>query len=58
MQASFQRKFQCRHAPSKNRYFDWIQKFREYGTIQNLNSKGMRDTYSSRTLSAMMQRNT
>jgi len=37
VQASFQRKFQCCHAPSKSRIFDWIQKFREYGTVQNLN---------------------
>jgi len=36
VQASFQRKFQCRHAPPKSRIFDWIQKFREYGTVQNL----------------------
>ena len=35
VQASFRRKFQCRHAPSKNRIFDWIQKFREYRTVQN-----------------------
>jgi len=37
VQASYRRKFQCRHAPSKSRTFDWIQKFREYGSVQNLN---------------------
>ena len=52
---SFRRKFQCRHAPSKNKIFDWIQKFREYGTMQNLNSKGVRDIYSGRP--ARTQRN-
>ena len=57
VQASFRRKFQCCHAPSKSRIFDWIQKFREYGTVQNLNSKGLRDTYSGRTVSARTQRN-
>ena len=57
VQASFRRKFQCRHAPLKSRIFDWIQKFREYGTVQNLNSKGLRDTYSGRTVSARTQRN-
>ena len=30
VQASFWRKFQCHHAPSKSRKFDWIQKFTEY----------------------------
>ena len=30
---------------------------REYGTMQNLNSKGLRDTYSGWTVSARMQRN-
>ena len=57
MQARFRRKFQCRHAPSKSRIFDWMQKFREYGTVQNLNSKDLRDTYSGRTVSARTQRN-
>jgi len=33
------------HAPSKSRIFGWIQEFREYGTVQNLNSKNLRDTY-------------
>ena len=46
VQASFRKKFQCCHAPSKIRISDGIQKFREYGTVQNLNSKGLRDTYS------------
>ena len=45
VQASFQSKFQCHHAPSKTRNFDWIQKFKEYGTMQNLNSKGVRDAF-------------
>ena len=35
IQASFRRKLQCRHAPSKSRIFDHIQKFREYGTVKN-----------------------
>ena len=46
VQISFWRKFKCCHAPSKSRIFDWIQKFREYGTVQNFNSKRLRDTYS------------
>jgi len=36
VQASFRRKFQWRHAPWKSRIFDWMQKFREYGTVRNL----------------------
>jgi len=58
VQTSFRRKFQCRHAPSTSRIFDWIQKFRDYGTVQNLNSKDLRDTYSGRMVSARTQRNT
>jgi len=57
VQASFWRKFQCRHAPTKSRIFGWIQKFKEYGTVQNLNSKGLRDAYSGRTVTARPQRN-
>ena len=53
VQASFRRKFQCRHAPSKSRISDWIEKFREYRTVQNLNSKVLGDTYSGRTVSAI-----
>jgi len=56
-QAKFRRKFQCRYAPSNSRIFDWIHRFREYGTVENLNSKSLRDIYSSRTLSARTQRN-
>ena len=57
VQASFRRKFQCRHAPSESRIFDWIQKFRQYETMQNLYSKSLMDTYSGRTVSTRMQRN-
>ena len=57
VQADFRRKFWCHHAPSKSRIFDWVQKFREYGTVQNLNSKGLRDTYSGRRVSARTERN-
>jgi len=39
MQASFRRKFQGPHAPSKRKIFYCIQKFRECGTEQNLNKK-------------------
>ena len=42
----------------KTRIFDWIQKFIEYGTVQNLNAKGLRYTYSGRTVSAGTQGNT
>ena len=57
VQADFRRKFRCHHAPSKSRIFDWVQKFREYGTVQNLNSKGLRDTYSGRRVGAKTERN-
>ena len=57
MEATFQKKFQCCHAPSKSRFFDWIQKFSEYGTARNLNSKGLRNTYFGRMVSARTQRN-
>ena len=36
---------------------DWIQKCREYGTVQNVNSNGLRETYSGRSVSARTQRN-
>jgi len=58
VQASFWRKFHCHHAPSKSKFFDGIQKFREYGIVQNLNSKGLRNIYSVRAVSARTQRNT
>jgi len=57
VQANFRRKFQCRHALSKSRIFDCVHKFREFGTLQNLNSKGLRDTYSGRRISARTERN-
>ena len=57
VKANFRRKFQCRHASPKSRIFDWVQKFREYGTVQNLNSKGLRDIYSGRRVSARTERN-
>jgi len=55
VQTSFRRKFQCRQAPSNSRIFDWIQKLQEHGTVHNLNSKCLRDTYSGRTVSARTQ---
>ena len=41
----------------KKQNFDWVQKFREYGTVQNLNSTSLRDTYSGRRVSARTERN-
>ena len=52
-----QANFRCRQALSKSSIFDWVQKFREHGTVQNLNSKGLRDTYSGRSASARTERN-
>ena len=57
VQANFWRQFWCHHAQSKSRIFDWVQKFREYGTVQNLNSEDLRDTYSGRRVSARTERN-
>ena len=57
VQANFRRQFWCHNAPSKSRIFDWVQKCREYGTVQNLNSKGLRDTYSGWRLSARTLKN-
>ena len=57
VRASFWRKLQCVHAPSKSRIFAWIQKFTEYGTVQNFTLKDLRDTYPGRTVSARTQRN-
>ena len=57
VQANFRRHFRCHQAPSKSSIFDWVQKFREHGTVQNLNSKGLRDTYSGRRVSARTERN-
>ena len=57
VQANFRRHFRCHQAPSKSGIFDWVQKFREHGTVQNLNSKGLRNTYSGRRVSARTERN-
>ena len=57
VQANFRREFRCRNAPSKSRIFEWVKKFREHGTVQNLNSKGITDTYSGRKVSARTERN-
>ena len=57
VQANFRREFLCRNAPSKSRNFEWVKKFREHGTLQNLNSKGITDTYSGRKVSARTVRN-
>ena len=51
------RHFRCHQVPSKSRIFDWTQKFREHGTVQNCNSKGLGDTYSGRRVSARTERN-
>ena len=45
-----------RYFRSKSRIFNWVQKFREYGTVQNLNSNGLRDT-SGQRVSARTERN-
>ena len=55
--ANFPRHFRCHQVPSKSRIFDWTQKFREHGTVQNCNSKGLGDTYSGRRASARTERN-
>jgi len=57
VQASFRRKFHCRHASSKSKIFDWFHKFREYESVQNLISKDLRGTYSGRAVSDRTQRN-
>ena len=57
VQANFRTEFRCRNAPSKSRIFEWVKKFREHGTVQNLNSKGITDTYSGREVSARTERN-
>ena len=57
VQANFQRHFRCHQVPSKRNFLDWTQKFREHGTVQNFNSKGLGDTYSGRRMSARTERN-
>jgi len=57
VQTNFRGKFRCWNAPSKSRIFDWVKKFREHSTVQNLNSKGITDTYSGRRASARSKRN-
>ena len=57
VQANFMRQFRCRNAPSKSRIFEWVKKFREHGTVQNLNSKGITDTYSGRRANTRTERN-
>ena len=57
MQANFWREFRCRNAPSKIKIFDWVKKFREHGTVQNSNSKGITDAHSGRRVCARIERN-
>ena len=57
VQANSRREFRCRNAPSKSRILDWAKKFREHGTVQNFNSKGITDTHSGRRVSARTERN-
>ena len=57
IQRRFRRKFQCRHYPGKRLIHRWAQKFREHGTVLNLNGKDKRDTYSGRPKSARSQEN-
>ena len=53
----FSETFSVSSSSIKNSIFVWVQKFREHGTVQNLNSKGLRDTYCSRRVSARPERN-
>ena len=57
VQRGFRRKFQCRHYPDKRFIYRSTQKFREHGTVLNLNARGKRDTYSGRPKSARSQEN-
>ena len=57
VQANFRREFRCRNAPSKSRIFDWVKKFREHGTVQDSNSKGITDTPFGRRVNARTERN-
>ena len=41
----------------KAEFFDWTQKFREHGTVQNFYSKGLGDTYPGRRVSTRTERN-
>ena len=51
VQRRFRRKFQCPHFPDKCLIHRWAKKFREHGTVLNLNAKDKRDTYSGRSKS-------
>ena len=42
VQRDFRKHFGCRHVPGKKIIHLWVQKFREHGTICNLNSKNSR----------------
>ena len=57
VQRCFRRKFQCRHYPDKRLIHWWAQKFREHGTVLDLNAKDKRDIYSGRPKSARSQEN-
>ena len=57
VQANFRSEFRRRNAPSKSRIFDWVKKFREHGTVQNFNSKGITDTHSGWRVSARREKN-
>ena len=49
VQRRFRRKFKCPHYPDKRLIHRWAKKFREHGTVLNLNAKDKRDTYSGRS---------
>ena len=58
VRASFRRKLQCRHAPSKSRILTGFRSLESVG-LQNLNAKGLRDTYSGgRTVSTIGRKET
>lgn len=56
VQANFRHQFDCRRYPNKSLIFKWVQKFKEKGTAQNLNSKTKEGSHSGRRKSARSPR--
>ena len=58
VQRDFKTHFRCRKAPEKKTIYLWVKKFREHGTVCNLNSKSAnRPTNSGRPKFVRIQAN-
>ena len=54
---AFKNEFSTKNSPSKSRIHGWVNKFREYGSVENLNRKAENRTHSGRPASARTAQN-